>query len=100
MFRFQRTARISSGKIVEAFQWAKEITEYLNEKYAPVSVQPYTEVFGDYGKVYWHVDYEDLATLEKINAQLMADQEYWAMLNEAAELFIEGSIHDTVIQSL
>jgi hypothetical protein len=100
MFRSQRTARIRPGKLVEAFQWAREIAEYTNEKYAPVSTQAYSEVFGDYGKVHWHTDFEDLATYEKASAQLMADQEYWAMLNEGAELFIEGSVHDTLIQSL
>ena len=100
MYRFQRTAQIRSGKNVEAIQWAKKLTEYLNKKYAPVSMQAYTERFGDYGKVHWFTDFEDLATFEKINAQLMTDQEYGAKLNEAGELFIEGGTHDTLIQSL
>lgn len=100
MFRFQRTAQIRTGKLAEAIQWAKKITEYLNKKFAPLSTQAYTELFGDYGKVYWHTDFEDLATLEKVNAQLLADQEYWALLNEATGLFVDRGTHDTLIQSL
>ena len=100
MFRFHRIARVSRGKFLEAVQWAKEVAGYINTKYAPVSVQAYAELFGDVGTVHWYADYEDLATIERINAQLLTDQGYWAMLNKAADLFIEGSVHDTLIQSL
>ncbi len=100
MFRFHRIARASRGNFPRAVQWAKEVAEYINENYAPVSVQAYSELFGDSGMVHWYADYEDLATIEKFNAQLLADQGYWAMINEGADLFIEGSVHDTLIQSI
>jgi hypothetical protein len=100
VYRFQRTAQIRSGKLAEAIQWTKKITEYLNKKFAPLTTQAYSEVLGDFGKVYWHSDFEDMATLEKVNTQLLADREYWALLNEAAEMFVEGGTHDTLIQSL
>lgn len=100
MFRFHRTARVSRGKLAEGVQWAKEVAGYINSKYAPVSVQAYTELFGDVGTIHWYADYEDLASTERLNAQLLADQGYWALLNKAADLFIEGSVHDTLVQSL
>ena len=100
MFRFHRTARASRGKFPEAAQWAKEVAGYINTKYAPGSVQAYAEAFGDLGTVHWYADYEDLATIEKLNAQLLADPEYGAMLKKSADLYIEGSLHDTLIQSL
>ena len=100
MFRFHRTARASRGKFPEAAQWAKEVAGYINTKYAPGSVQAYAEAFGDLGTVHWYADYEDLATIERINAQLLTDQGYWALLNKANDLFIEASVHDTMIQSL
>lgn len=38
--------------------------------------------------------------MEAYNAQVMADKEYWAIVNKkAAEIFIEGSIHDTLMSS-
>lgn len=100
MFRFQRTARIRSGKGSQAIQWAKDIAKYLNENYPPASYQAYVEVFGDYAKVNWISDVEDLATFEKINAKLMTDREYNARIGAASELFIEGATQDTLIQSL
>jgi hypothetical protein len=100
MFRFHRTARASRGKFLEAVQWSKEIASYISDNYAPVSVQAFVEQFGDTGRVHWYSDHEDLAAIEKLNAQLLADQEYGTMVNNAADLFIEGSIHDTVMQSI
>ena len=41
-----------------------------------------------------------MAAWEKVNAQLLADQGYWALLNEAADLFVDGGTHDTLLQSL
>ncbi len=100
MFRFQRSARAKVGKALEAVQFAKEVAEYINTKYAPASVQAYTEQFGDINTIYWYVDYKDLATIEGINTQLLADQGYWAIVNKAADLFIEGSLHDTLMRSV
>lgn len=100
MFRFHRVARISRGKFLEAIPWAKEVAEYLSAHYAPVSVQAYTELFGDIGRVHWYADYGDLASVEKFNAMLLADQGYQALLVKAADLFIEGSVQDTLTQSI
>lgn len=99
MFRFHRKAHVSRGKLLEAMQWAKEVTIYINQKYAPVSVQVYSELFGDLGMIHWYADYEDLATIEKFNNQLLADQGYWALLNKSQDWFIEGSVQDTLSQS-
>ena len=41
-----------------------------------------------------------MAAWEKVNDKLMADQGYWALLNEAADLFVDGGTHDTLLQSL
>ncbi len=56
--------------------------------------------FSDVGNIHWYGDFEDLATFQRINAQLVADQGYWAMINKAAALFIEGTSHDTLLNSV
>lgn len=99
MFRLHRTGHVSRGKAFEAVQWAKEVAEYVSAKYAPVSVQAYSEIFGDIGKVHWYADSEDLASIEKLNAQLLTDQDYQALINKSTDLFVEGSFHDTLVQS-
>ena len=100
MFRLHRTARISRGKGLEALQWAKEVAGYVNKNYAPVSVQNYSEIFGDVGAVHWYMDSESLAAIEKFNAQLFTDQGYQTLIKKAADLLVEGSTHDTLIQSI
>jgi len=100
MIRFWRSGQTKNGKLLDGVRFAKEVAEYINAKYAPVSVQVYTELFGDLNTIYWYADYQDLATIESINARLLADQGYWAIVSKGTEWFIEGSFHDTLISSV
>lgn len=100
MFRFHRISRAKTGKFQDAVRWAKEVVEYLYTNYAPISTQAYAELFGDLNVIHWYTDFEDLATFERTNKQLLEDQGYRTLLNQANVLFIDGSAHDTLIQSL
>jgi hypothetical protein len=101
MIRFQRSGRAKNGRWIEAIQFAKESAGYLNKKYSPLSCQVYaTAGFGDIHAIYWYVDYEDLASIDKINAQIMSDQGYWAINNKLMECFIDGSFHDMLMRSV
>lgn len=95
MVRFQRKARAQGGRFPEAIAWANEVSAYLNEKHG-ISLEVHVEAFGDGNTIYWFSDYEDLATVERLNANLMADMDYWGMLKQAneANLFIDGSLQD------
>ena len=99
MIRFQRSGKTKSGKLLDGIRFAKEIAEYINAKYAPVSVQVYTELFGNVDTIHWYVDYKDLATVESINTKLLADQGYWAIVNKGMEFFVDGSFRDCLISS-
>ena len=99
MIRWTRSARIVSGKFPQAMQWAKEIAEFGNKKYK-TQTSVYMDSFGEYGTIRWFCDFADLAAVEKVGNQLMADQEYLKKLSQAADLFIEGSGYDTVMQSI
>jgi hypothetical protein len=91
-------ARAAMGKAQEAAQFAREITAYVNENYPEASsIEVFSEVFGDAGTIHWFVDYPDLATLESVLVRLQSDQRYQALLVEAADLFIEGSAHETLM---
>ena len=100
MYRFHRIARISRGNQREATQWAVEVAERISANHPTVTVQAFSELFGDTGTIHWYADYEELADWEEHNAQLLADQEYWAMIEKGTEFFIEGSIQDEIVQSL
>jgi hypothetical protein len=99
-YRWQRSSQISSGKNEEALQFALEVSEYVNNKYPEITVRPYIEVFGTVGKVHWFVDYDSLATFERINSKLLSDAGFVALIKGAANLFIEGSGRDTMVMSI
>ena len=99
MIRFTRSARIVHGKFPQAVQWAKEITEFANKKYK-IQMSVYVDCFGEVGTIRWFADYADLATVEKIRNQILADQEYWRKFNQSAELLVHGSLFDMVLQPI
>ena len=69
MIRLQWTARISRGKNLGAFQWAKETTEYLRSKYPGIlAIAAYEEHFGNVNTIHLFSDYDSLATLEAVEA--------------------------------
>jgi hypothetical protein len=103
MIRLQWTARISRGKNMGAIRWAKESTDYLRSKYPKIlAIGAYEEHFGDVNKIHIFSDYDSLATLEEVEAQYPSDtalQEIFKKSNDEG-LFIEGSIHGTLVKSL
>ncbi len=99
-FRWHRSSQISSGNREEALQFAKEVSEYVSNKYPEVSVYPYIEVFGTVGKVHWFVDYDNLTTVERIISELSSDAKYIALVDGAANLFVEGGGRDTMMMSI
>ncbi len=100
MIRFQRSGKTKPGKFLDGIRFAKEIAEYCNATYAPISVQVYAELFGNVDTIHWHIDYKDLTTIEGVNTKLLTDQGYWAIVNKGMEFFVEGSFHDCLISSV
>jgi len=100
--RFTRTAKISRGRFMEAIAWAKETAGYVEKKYGLPKVGVWVDAFGDINTIRWTVDYADLAAVDKASAQMMADADYWKLVERASknELFIDGSVHDTVSRAV
>ncbi len=99
MVRWVRSGRARAGKMSQAVQWAKEITEYINKKYG-VSVSAYANEFGEIDTIGWFVDYANLDSIEKLRSELILDREYMKKVSPVAELFVEGSFCDTVMRAL
>ena len=99
MVRWMRSAQIAPGKYMEAMQFAKEISEFSQKYEGASSVGVFLDSFGEVGVIRWFVDYENLASLEKIQDQIMADPEWFKKVGEATELFIEGSSYDVVMRN-
>lgn len=100
--RFHRKAQIHEGKMLEAIQWAKEITQYLNANYPEVFVSLYIEKSGTATIIHWFADYRDLATYNRLRPQISRDEKYLALISKARErgLFIGESLHDTSLTSI
>jgi predicted TIM-barrel fold metal-dependent hydrolase len=105
MYRLLRTARVrGGGRLGEAIAWARDVAEYVTAQYPLVQVQAFTQRFGTVGAIYWtiDVDSEDLAELDRFLNEVAQDTEYNSKIAEAAkaELFVPGSVQDTLLQSL
>ena len=100
MIRFQRSLRIAQNRDLEAITWSKEITTFLNGKYSETNVQVFAQRFGMIDTIAWQLDLDSLASLDKYQKTLNADEEYLAQVNKTAGLFMEGSIFDTVFETL
>jgi hypothetical protein len=55
---------------------------------------------GEVGTIRWFNDYTDLAAFEKVRSQILADQEYFQRVNQAADLLVQGSGFDTVMHTI
>ena len=105
MYRLIRTARVrGAGRLGETIAWAKDVAEYVTAQYPLVQVQAFTQRFGTVGAIYWtiDVDSEDLAELDRFLNEVAQDPEYNSKIAQAAkaELFVPGSVQDTLLQSL
>jgi len=100
MVRFQRSAQVARGKLREARQWAQEVTDYANSNHPEGKLQVFSERFGNIGIVSWQADFDNLAALDQYQQSFDTDQGYWSLINKSTELFMEGSLHDTVYETL
>ena len=96
MYRFVRTATVrTAAEQAKALQWAGEVCGYLNRKFQ-VGLRFGVEVFGEL-KLYWFADSASSEKLVAQHAEMLKDQGYLGLLEQAKPLFIEGSLKDVVV---
>ena len=100
MIRWMSLARISAGKGIAAVAFAKEMAEFAKKYKGAPPVHVYADSFGEVGTIRWCADYNDLAALEKVGDEVMADEAYLKKLEEAKDLFIEGSNYVVVMREI
>ena len=98
MVRWMRKARVAPGKFMEAMGFATEIAAYVKKFEGLPPVHVFMDSFGDMTTIRWVVDYESLAAMEKVNTQMMSDQEYFQKIDSSSHVFIQGSVKDTVMR--
>ena len=71
MVRFQRSARVKAGRVLDAVKWATEIADYVSAKYPETPVRVFTERYGAIGAIYWVADFPDVATMDEVLSRLL-----------------------------
>jgi hypothetical protein len=100
MIRFQRSLRARGGKGREAAAWAHEVTAYLNGKFTDANLLVFTHRFGEINTFTWQADFDSLASLDRYQQAVGDDQDYWELIDKSEGLYLEDSIHDTILESL
>lgn len=96
MFQFTRTVEAKHGAYLpSALKFAGEVTTYLNKTYG-LKLHFGAEVFSG-ATIHWYFDVNSLDELSALNAKLMQDREYAAILDRAKDIWLEGSFRDRVV---
>ena len=100
MIRWMSTVRIAAGKAVPAMAFAKEMVEFARKYTGAPQALVFADSFGDAGTIRFFADYDNLATFESVSNQMLLDEAYWKRIEEAKDLFIEGSNRTIVMREL
>ena len=86
----------------EAMQWAKDISDYVNDAFPGHNVRAHREWFGASGSIHWIVEYGSVAEIEQLSRELEADEGYLNMVadSQSRGLFVPGSLQDTIVEEL
>jgi|SRR5579859_2314168 len=80
-----------------AQEWSKKVARYVDGRFGFSKVECGVEMYGYTGRFYWIGRQASLESLAKGALEALTDETYQGMLDEAAQLFVPGSVADTVI---
>jgi len=92
--------RIATGNAVPAMKHAKEMAQLAKKYKGVTSCSVYLDSFGETGTVRWFMDFNDLATFEKVQSQGLADEAYWKKMEETKDLYIQGSNRSVIMREI
>lgn len=95
MIQFFRSASVLPGKMADAIAHAKTIATHLETTHGykvEVSV-PFT---GKIGRIQWRTEHRDLAELEARLTKMNTDAKMAEFGKKAPELFLPGTVEDSV----
>lgn len=79
-------ATAKSGKTREAIAAMKAGVDYVSSKYG-LKGETYMQIFGGIaGTLYIIAEYKDLAGAQAAQAQIMADEKYWELVQKMADV--------------
>jgi hypothetical protein len=84
LYKLVSVGRAKGGKVREAIMASKGIAEYIGKH--DIKIDAYIQQFGPSGTIYLMGEQKDLASIQALQARLIADEGYWALLQKAAEV--------------
>jgi hypothetical protein len=98
MIRLQRTMEVKRGK--HAMTWAKELFDYMTITHGKPTIHLFRSRFGNVSTLYWTVDFKDLDALFTWQRHIGADPGYLALVKNSFDIIIEGTVKDTILESV
>ncbi|HET7825492.1 MAG TPA: hypothetical protein VFK90_09160 [Anaeromyxobacter sp.] len=96
MFQFVRKVTPKNGAAVPgALAFAAEVTGYLNKAYG-IDIKFGIQLFGP-PQLFWQFETDSIDKMTMLNAKLMQDRAYLALLQQAKDLWLDGSLEDAVV---
>jgi hypothetical protein len=83
-----------------ATQWAGELLDFMNTTHAAPRLQLFASRFGNVSTLYWTADFEDLGSLEAWQERVGADAAYRELVKRSFGIVIDGTVEDSILQSL
>jgi len=98
MIRLQRTMKVRRGK--HALTWARELFDYMTTTHGKPTIHLFISRFGNVSTLCWTIDFKDLAALDTWQHRLGTDAGYIQLAKNSLDLVIEGSVEDTILESI
>jgi hypothetical protein len=99
MYRFMRTATVkNAAHLPAAIQFGAELNGYLNKTYN-INLRVGVEMFGG-ATLHWQLDAESLDSMNTLNTKMLQDQQYIGMLEKMKDIWVDGTLKDTIVAML
>ena len=97
-----RSFRPQLGRNAEALTWAKEVASYFDKELGSARpTEVLTEQFGEFGRIYFLISWQDWAQYEKYQQRRRTDQGWMALTARQVDraLTVAESFKDTLLET-
>jgi hypothetical protein len=95
MITLFRSGAIAPGKTGDMMVFAHKIAAYIKATFG-VELEVMMPIGGNPMRVGWASRYEDLAAMDAVMTKMFADKKYMDMAAKGSDLFIPGSLQDSI----
>ncbi|MFZ4480287.1 MAG: hypothetical protein ACOYNZ_10405 [Rhodoferax sp.] len=95
MIVFTRTVSIAPGKASSAVGYAHQIAAYIKTSVG-TELEVLLPIGGNPNRITWSGRYTNLAEFEESQSKMAADERYMHLVASGTDLFMAGSVFDTL----